>query len=119
MTQTLVRPSTLKARKIPPTGRLIGRNAMHLRRRHASTVPTQEGVKDLEWAMMCAQPFAPVPFKRNLISEYLTDDQRIELYRRRAIGQTRRYVAETCGVSHGSVDAAEKSIPLQYEAVYG
>lgn len=119
MTHTLTRPSTLKARKIPPTGRLIGHNAMHLRKRHASTVPTEEGVKDLEWALMCAKPFASVPFKRKAFSEYLTEEQRIELYRRKVIGQSRRSIAETCGVSHGSVDAAEKSVPLQYEAVYG
>lgn len=115
MTHTITRPSSMRARKIEPTG--IAGDTPTIRKRQHPITPSDDAVADLEWAVMNAGPFCYTPFLRHPLSKTFTDEQRLEMYRLRVSGLGLRKVCEITGVNERAVSFAVKWVTQNYEAM--
>lgn len=101
MQQTLVRPSSIKARKIPSSGPIVSGSLVIKRRRVPMTMTTQEQFT-FDRIVREGGARAPVPFGVANISGRMTclsDAQRLEMYRRLLIGSTLADVSKATGIS--------------------
>ena len=107
MTQTLVRPSTLKAKKIKPSGPIgdPGTFVIHRRRTPGSLNSHQQF--QLDRLIRSSACFCPSPFvlKRRDSTRYaLTDNQRLHLRsRRRHHGHHQGARCDQHGLRHGEL----------------
>lgn len=116
MEQTLVRPSTLKAKKATPTEGWT-KPTHGLRKRPEPMLIPPLSTKELDRFVIDHGPFAEFPLPNRGRGFQRPDEERLELYRRFVLGQTITEIAEAAGMNNGNVGYIIHRVPLHFEVV--
>jgi hypothetical protein len=120
MTQTLVRPSAIKAKKIKPSDMIGDPGTPVLRRRRTPGSLNSHQQFQLDRLIRSSACFCPSPFvlKRRDSTRYaLTDNQRLEMYRLVLEGFTYVRVADITGTTKALVATNTGYVMANFEAV--